>query len=156
LAFINENDLDKIIDAEGKPLDKSVVIRGLCLQSACMGSIPKHPFLQDCMNWYADKHFLFPDGSTMAEKIIAPDVYAQVAVDYGFRYRDVHQNLKNNIIIYPSKYFAGSRYEITRESYGIHYCAGSWRDRKNTTLIYRIKRKIKQIFSYIRHILKIK
>jgi ubiquinone biosynthesis protein Coq4 len=103
------------------------------------------------MDRYKDKHFILPDG-TFNNKIIAPSIYADVAIEYGFRYKDEKQILKEDMVIYPSSVFASNVIEAESNSYAIHCCAGSWRDksflkraaenlRKNTTLrkIFRKK-----------------
>ena len=50
----------------------------------------------------------------------------RVAEKYGFRYKDIDQNLNNGVMIYRSEIFAGNRREATMNSYAIHYCETSW------------------------------
>jgi len=108
--------------------DGSVVqkIAGVALQAAVIGSVAGNVFLKDCLEWYADKHFVLPDGSFF-DRIVAPDIYASVAQRYGFRYKNEEQNLSGNMKIYPSYVFAPNILGFTKESYAIHCTLGSWR-----------------------------
>jgi hypothetical protein len=115
-----------------------IFTRGIGIQAAVLGGIKGHRFLKSCLNWYNDKHFILSDGSYY-NKIISPAIYADVAIEYGFRYKDELQKLKDNITIYPSCVFAGSISEAERESYAIHCCNGSWRDK---TIFQKIKEKL--------------
>lgn len=112
------------IDSEGNRIvDK--YISGIELQAAVMGSEKGHPFVKQVLEWYKDKRFIKDDG-TMGLDIIAPQIYARIAEQYGFRYKDVNQMLKNDMMIYRSEIFAGNRREVTSNSYAIHYCENSW------------------------------
>lgn len=115
-----------------------IFTRSIGIQAAVLGSIKGHPFLKSCLDWYKDKHFILPDG-TYHDKIISPAIYADVMIEYGFRYKDELQSLKYNTVIYPSSVFAGSQGEAKSESYAIHCCNGSWKDE---TILKRIKKKL--------------
>lgn len=132
---------------EGKPLGG-----GIGIQAAVLAGITGHPYLKDCMDRYKDAHFiknysqdangiaLAAPAKLPAEGVyIAPAVYADVAIQHGFRYKDELQKLKNNMVIYPAEIFAGSIGEATKNSYAIHCCKGSWRDR---SALEKIKEKI--------------
>jgi hypothetical protein len=79
------------------------------------------------LDWYEDKNFILSDGS-YNNVIIAPDIYAMVAEDYGFKYRNAQQRLREDILILPSEYFAGGLSEATERTYAIHCGVGMWRD----------------------------
>ncbi len=113
-----------------------IFTRSIGIQAAVLGGIKGHPFLKSCLDWYNDKHFILPDG-TYYDKIISPAIYADVMIEYGFRYKDELQSLKNNMVVYPSSVFAGSISEAKDESYAIHYCTGGWRDE---TVLSKIKK----------------
>jgi hypothetical protein len=91
------------------------------------------------MDWYKDKHFILPDGA-YHDKIIAPGIYADAALEYGFRYKDEQQKLRENMTIYPSFVFAGNMSQDVGESYAVHCCRGSWREKPSKTIFSRIKR----------------
>ena len=111
---------------------------GIGIQAAVLGSIKGHFFVKDCLEYFRDKHYVPND------KIIAPDIYAMIAEKYGFRYKNELQHLNGNILILPSKVFAGTISEATDNSYAIHYCAGSWRDKPNRSLLKKIFEKLKK------------
>ena len=118
-----ENSLDKL-DSEGRRICDGY-IPGIQIQAAVMGAEKGCPFVGDVLDWYKDKHFIKPDGE-MGLDVIAPQIYARVAESYGFRYKDVDQRLKDNVMIYRSEIFAGNRREATSASYAIHFCENSW------------------------------
>ena len=100
---------------------------GIGIQAAVLGGISGHPFLKSSLDWYQNKHFILPDG-TYYDKIIAPGIYADVAIEYGFRYKNELLRLKDGMVIYPSHIFAGYLEEAGKGSYAIHCCAGGWRN----------------------------
>lgn len=112
------------IDKDGHRI-KDKYISGIELQAAVMGAEKGCPFIGRIMDWYQDKHFIKPDGS-MGLDVIAPQIYARVAEDYGFRYKDMDQSLDDGLMVYRSEVFAGNRREATSASYAIHYCENSW------------------------------
>lgn len=103
-------------------------ISGIEIQAAVMGAEKGCPFVKDVLNWYQDKHFVKPNG-TLGLDVIAPQIYARIAENYGFRYIDTDQKLRDNIMIYRSEIFAGNRREATPVSYAIHFCENSWNSR---------------------------
>ena len=112
------------IDSSGRRIvDK--YISGIALQAAIMGAEKGCGFVGKIMEWYKDKHFVMSDGS-LGIDVIAPQIYARIAEDYGFLYKDEDQMLRDGIMIYCSEVFAGNRREATPESYAIHYCENSW------------------------------
>ena len=127
---------------------------GIELQAAVMGAEPGHPFVKRILDWYEDKHFVRPDG-TLGLDVIAPQIYARVAEDYGLRYVDADQPLRDGIMVYRSEVFAGNRREQTSASYAIHYCENSWNKLSLTKRVchysrffcFLVKSKLRHIFS---------
>lgn len=116
----------KRIDEDGLPLTDGH-IPGFCMQAAMFGAEKHHPFLRKCMQYYEQIHFVRPDEEG-ASGMIAPDIYALVAREFGFRYQDREQQLQENMVIYPSSYVAGCFHETDpKKNYAIHCCMGSWR-----------------------------
>ncbi|EIY26940.1 glycosyltransferase family 32 protein [Phocaeicola dorei] len=113
------------IDTEGHRISEDY-ISGIEIQAAIMGAEKHCPFAGDVLEWYKDKHFVKPDG-TLGLDVIAPQIYARIAEDYGFLYRDADQKLKDGMMIYRSEIFAGNKREVTPVSYAIHYCENSWK-----------------------------
>ena len=123
--FMVERDhsLDFVDEAGHRKTDG--YISGIEMQAAVMGAEKGCPFCKDVLDWYADKHFVKPDG-TLGLDVIAPQIYARIAEKYGFVYKDVDQKLQGNMMVYRSEIFAGNRREATPASYAIHYCENSW------------------------------
>lgn len=123
--FMVERDNSLVyIDSEGHRITDRY-ISGIEMQAAIMGSEKGHPFVGQVLEWYKDKHFIKADG-TMGLDIIAPRIYARIAEGYGFRYKDIDQPLRDNMMVYRSEIFAGNKRESTPASYAIHYCENSW------------------------------
>ncbi len=125
--------LSKLME-DGRPKNISELKEGFGLQAAILGSIKGHPFIKDCLDFYKDKHFIQADGSHF-NQIIAPDIFAMHAVNYGFRYANVKQVLKEGILIFPSNVFAGEPNEVTTDTYAIHLSHGSWRNKLTITKV---------------------
>lgn len=119
-----------LLNKDGSLKNKNeMVINGIQLQAAIMGGVQGHPFFKSCMDWYQGKHFILEDGS-YANKAISPDIFAYVATQYGFRYKNEFQKLNHNMVIYPNTVFAGSLAQETEESYAVHRCEASWRNKR--------------------------
>lgn len=115
-------------------------ISGMQIQAAVMGAQAGCPFLKEILDWYADKHFIRPDGS-LATDVLSPYIYARIAEKHGFRYWDKDQDLAGNMKIFRSEIFAGNKHEVTQASYAIHLCEHSW----HPSLMEKIKKCLKQI-----------
>jgi mannosyltransferase OCH1-like enzyme len=118
-----------------------IFTRAIGMQAAVFGGVNGHLFVKSCMDWYRDNLSILTEG-IYNNKIIAPAVYADVAIEYGFRYKDELQKLKYDMAIYPSYIFAGHKSNANPETYAIHCCSASWRDKTNETLLKIMKRKI--------------
>jgi len=112
------------LDAKGHRIDDAY-IEGIQIQAAIMGAEAGNPFVGKVLEWYKDKHFVKEDGSLRTD-LLSPYIYARVAEEYGFIYKDIDQQLKDNVHIFPSETFAGNKHEVTTRSYAIHMCAHSW------------------------------
>lgn len=112
------------LDAEGHRIDDAF-IEGIQIQAAVMGAEAGSPFVKRVLDWYQDKHFVKDDG-TLRTDVLSPYIYARVAEELGFVYKDVEQQLPGGVHIYPSEIFAGNKHEVTPQSYAIHMCAHSW------------------------------
>lgn len=129
------------IDNNGKRTS-DVYISGIQIQAAVMGGEKGTPFLKDVLDWYQDKHFIHDDGS-LATDVLSPYIYARIAENYGFIYKDVDQDLNGNMKIFRSEIFAGNKHEVTPASYAIHYCAHSWKKK----LIHKILKAVTNLFA---------
>jgi hypothetical protein len=101
------------------------------LQAAAFGSIKGHPFLKKCMEWYETHHY---NTSGYNQTIIAPDVYMQVARNFGFKNTYLPQMLSDNMAILPAYYFTNDM-DYGRDAYALHLSFRAW---KNEPFIKRI------------------
>ena len=115
------------IDKNGNELLTSISLV-FQIQAAVMGAQKGTHFLKDVLDWYQDKHFINQDGS-LAIDVLSPYIYARIAENYGFIYKDQDQELDDNMKIFRSEIFAGNKHEVTLASYAIHYCAHSWKEK---------------------------
>ena len=117
----------KMLNADGTKKDLSkIVLQGLALQAAIFGARANHPFVKSCMSYYESNNFILPDG-TMDLENISPHVYAHIAQEYGFLYKDELQKLKDGMTIYPSNVFLPSCIKSESKPFAIHVTVGTWR-----------------------------
>lgn len=102
-------------------ISQDIKIFGIGIQAAFLASEPQHPLLKKCLDFYHNITL----AEILQKKYTAPTVLAYLAEEYGFRYLDKEQHLKENIHLFPTKII--SHYDqITLKSKAVHYCAGSW------------------------------
>ena len=128
-----------MLTTEGERKEKGILKRipGTGLFSALIGSAKGHPFMKDCLDYYDRQSFeeVFYQGLTV------PNILAFHAEKYGFRYKNLQQNVDGNMVIYDNKVFA-SVLVATKKSIAVHYCAASWVNKSN---IKKLKNKIYKI-----------
>jgi Glycosyltransferase sugar-binding region containing DXD motif len=125
--YVKAHGILDLLHSDGTRKDERAHVPGIGMQAAIMGGEKGHPFLQDCMNWYSDKHFALAD-NTYLTHLLAPDIYAMVATGYGFKYVDKEHCLREGVRIYPSSLFASTPGRSHVDAYAVHCCTGSWRD----------------------------
>ena len=132
------------LNTEGHRIDDAF-IEGIQIQAAVMGAEAGSPFVKKVLDWYQDKHFVKEDGSLRTD-VLSPYIYARVAEEIGFVYKDLNQELAGNVHIYPSETFAGNKHEATNNSYAIHLCAHSWHlsPWEKIRLFFGMSKKFKQ------------
>jgi len=126
-SHFKKNKSWKMLDENGAKKDKTkIALPGLALQAAIFGARANHPFLKSCMSYYENSNFILPNGKLNIENI-SPFVYAHIAQEYGFLYKDKLQKLKEGITIYPSNVFLPSCIKSEFKPFAIHVTSGSWR-----------------------------
>ncbi len=135
----------KYLDSDGTRRKEKSNISGIGIQAAVLGSVKNNQYVKACMNYYENRHFIL-EGNELNNNIIAPDIYAMTAEEYGFKYKDEMQQLGNNMVIMPSYVFASSPEIAKKDSYAIHYCVGSWRDKPKESGLRNIFKRIKSYF----------
>jgi len=114
-------------------------------QAAVMGSKPGHSFLKKCLEYYNNADFISGNGSF--NQTISPIIYANIAAkNFGFKFVNKPQKLKEGMLILSREIFAGSVKQKSLRSYAVHLCNGSWRDRNKTFLFSKtLYNKIKYL-----------
>jgi hypothetical protein len=89
----------KLLNPDGSLKDTSVLrVPGIALNAAILGGKNNHPYLKDVLHWYETHHF----DNNYNTRFVAPDIYAHLAVNYGFVFVDKAQHLKNNMAVLSS------------------------------------------------------
>lgn len=94
------------------------------IQAAALFSEKGHPFFKDILNYYERLSFA-PSSQDKNEVLIAPSIYARVALDYGFVYEDCRQLLTQGIEIQPS-WLINNGENVTGSTVAIHLENHSW------------------------------
>ena len=132
------------LDQQGKRLKTVSSVEGMGIQAALFMSEPGNVFVGALLEEYMGKHFILEDGKYNMS-LLAPAVYAMKAEQYGYKYCDVEQHLKDFLVIYPSIYVASGIPLRNENSFAIHCITHSWfydhRDQliKNESWIIKIK-----------------
>jgi len=115
-----------VLDDNFLPKQKGATVPYMGFLSAIIGAKPGNELISDMIEFY--------DGITPNDEefkgVIIDGVMANKAIKYGFIYKDVEQNLQNNMVMIPSKLFCSSGRSVTKESYLQHHCAQSWQPKK--------------------------
>lgn len=102
------------------------------IEAGIIGSVKGFPYLKECMEYFENKHFIHNDGSFDNKKIMAPEIYAQRAIKYGFQCEDKEQILSNGIHIYPRNILSNGDYIYTynyidySNLFAVHHNMNSW------------------------------
>ena len=121
---IKPNQLDN--EGNRKPGVKAVSCIGV--QAAFLASVPKHPFLNQLLDYYRKNPFVLQDGEKkeLNVGIIAPAIYAKEAEKIGFKYKNETQLLPDGVKIWESKFFAGCCREDSQDVCAVHLCTHTW------------------------------
>lgn len=130
-----EGNTDIFENVVNSDLDNIHRVEDITLNAAIFGGVKGHPFLKDCLDWYENHHY-----SSKYYTIIAPDIYAAIAQKYGFKYLYRAQKLQNNMIILPAIVFTHRDLGISKNSYALHWWAGSWRNESKITLLGQLRK----------------
>lgn len=119
-----------------------------CLQAGFMYSEKSHPFVIQCMKDIYDngnREFLKSNGEHNGF-VIDATLWNILHKDYGLKFLDKTQRLKNGILIYDSSVYA-TRKTKTKDSYLIHWFDQTWR--ADASIKMRVKTFIKQKFYWL-------
>ncbi len=110
-----------------------------------MASEKGNEFLSMVLDDYKGRQFIEEDGSLTMNSIIGPTIYAIVAEKLGLQYKDETQILKNDVILYESKYYNSVDDPV---AFAVHLGSHSWVDKKRTPKTV-VKNLLKRVLSYL-------
>jgi mannosyltransferase OCH1-like enzyme len=114
---------------------------GLGIEAAVIGSVPKHPWIKSCLDFYQQKDFVnspeFMDSMTMS------GILPELLLPFGFKYEPVYQQLNSDIHIYPPDVFS-NRNQLSFLKYSTHLCTNSWKEFKQPSAWDQIVFKCKK------------
>lgn len=112
------------------------------LTSHCFGAEKGHPFLELCLSYYSERHFILSKDERLPESLrydmtILPEIQAKIAAlfyEYDANgFMDIHQILQDGMHVYPSDYFDNPRFKKVNNVVCIHHAEGGWRNLPNST-----------------------
>lgn len=120
-----------------------------------IGSVAGGKYVTDCLNAYASRRFVKPDGTFDTTTNVA--VITSYMAEKGLRFDNTFQDFPGLVTIYPREYFcprdsyayARGIAHLTDNTYAIHYFAGTWQIR-NTPEYKRLRRKYRIIPYFLR------
>ncbi|WP_372753017.1 glycosyltransferase family 32 protein [Mariniflexile sp.] len=141
----------KKLNDEFFPIDKEQDIDGFSILSAIMAAKSKHPFIKDCLEVYHNMTFLNADGSMKkTNEIIIGAILGKVAIEYGYKYVDEKQILRENMLILPSNVLVGNGIHLDDKSFATHLINGSWTEKKGVDqVLYTIRNNYPKVFPYV-------
>lgn len=103
------------------------LLTGYNLMSAIIGSIPSHPFLKVCLDYYAELMF---ERENIRSYVINPIMSRILFEGWGYEYLDKTVVLKDDIYVLSRSLFDNisniNKNINKKEYYAIHYCNQSW------------------------------
>jgi hypothetical protein len=138
------------LNKEDLPINQDEYIYGLNVQAAIMGSVKGNPFVKECMDFYNDKHLIDKDGRVLLEDFIIGPYVSKKAEKYGYKYNEKEQLLNNNMLILRPEVFVGNSVYLNKESFAIHLCNGSWKEKTIfDEFDYKIRNNFPAIYPFV-------
>ena len=116
------------------------------IPTGIMASEPKLDIFRYLLNYYKDRKFIKEDGTI--DNTTNVIIITSMMLEKGLKPNNTLQTVED-FTIYPKEYFCPVEYstkkkKATKNTYTIHWFAGSWvsRKEKNKILIYRIFKKV--------------
>lgn len=97
------------------------------LESAIMGSVPNHPYINTCLNYYNKiRKIQWNSDNWIREVKSCPVIMSKILEQYGYSYEDKTLNYEDGIKVYSQKYFGHCFGTDPKDLYAIHYFNASW------------------------------
>ncbi len=136
-----------------------IMVEGWAILSAIMGSVPRLPYIKECIEHYNNLRFDVVTNN-INDYVIGKHI-TKPLLHYGYRFSDEKQVLKNNMLILPSTLLVGNLMYKDKNPYAIHLCNGSWyqntfdkKFRNNFPSIYRIWSFINRLYNGVKRRIK--
>ena len=126
------------------------------LTSYCFGAEKENPYIEQCLSYYKDRHFIISNNESLANELKfdmrnASYIHSEMARIFGYNPSALAPSMQrcndDVLTIFPPEYFAEGGTSIN--SYCTHLSIGSWRDRKQEKGIYTLRYKIMWRFRYL-------
>lgn len=105
------------------------------LTAHAYGSIPGHPFIKKCLDYYQERPFVLSDDVNLSifkkfDMKISPEIMADLAQELGYDKfnldEDGYQLLNEGVAVYPSYYFCHPRENPLNKTICVHHCTAAW------------------------------
>lgn len=119
------------------------------LTSYCFGAEKGNPYIEQCLLYYGDRHFVISNNDSLANELRfdmrnASYIHSEMARIFGYNPSALApsmQRCKDDILtVLPPEYFAEGG--MSPNSYCTHLSIGSWRDQEPEEEIYTLGYKI--------------
>ncbi len=88
------------------------------LEGAIFGAEKGHPFLKECLDYYANVHYTPENHATVCA------VMRDLLIPHGYNPENKLQRLENGVTVYPLSHY-GDRYSYYNQV-AVHWCLSSW------------------------------
>lgn len=124
------------------------------LTSHCFGAEKNNPFIEQCLAYYENRHFVLSQSEKLPMKLkystlLLPFIQSEIAKQLGYNPNPSAKNLQklDDVSVYPSNYF--DVVKLNSDSFCKHLALGGWRDSRTPedeiTLAYKIKWRIEAV-----------
>lgn len=133
------------------------------LTSHCIGAVQGHPYIDRCLQYYSDRHFIRASDSNLPDNLrydqtLLPLIQCQLAQQmYGYDPSPCHNGIQHlsiqdsDLVVYPYPFF--DPYDILPQTFVRHLSLGSWYGKKakvpvKSTLLHRIHYRLDLLFRH--------
>lgn len=124
--FETEHIAERMLDAEGLPLDATADIPHFEILTSSFGAVPSFSLVNDLLHYYCSINDTLQTLDDFRAVANYDRLLARYLVPYGFRYRNETQHLSDNIVIYQTGIFGHRFCPDTRHEVSYHHNATTW------------------------------
>jgi mannosyltransferase OCH1-like enzyme len=94
-------------------------------EAAIIGCEPNHPFLDEFLKYYDNRHFVSETGEL--DMTVLPKIMGHVLEKYGYKFEDTNQELPYNTKIFSSEYFCNKNsVQYRQPNFAFHKNSNFW------------------------------